>query len=284
MNEQITLGKKLRVFAKNNGRIIIGGTLILVVVFVAIFAPLLTPYDPNYADAYNDYLSPSPEHPLGTDGFGRDVWARIAYGARTSLVVAVSVQLMMIALGVTLGLICGFYPKADIVIMRILEAISSIPMILLIFVISFALGEGFWSLMVAMVIEGVTGCARHIRQQVMSLRQKEFVEREIAMGAGTLRIMFLHVLPQCSSYLLVTFGSGLAGRVLSMATLSFLGVGLPPSIPNWGADISSEQIGILIHPLNVFAPMAAIAVTAFGFSLLGDGLRDLLDPKTRKGR
>ena len=117
MNEQISFGKKLRVFAKHNGRILIGGFLILVVIFVAIFAPLLTPYDPNYADAYNDYLDPSPEHPLGTDGFGRDVWSRIAYGARTSLVVAVSVQLMMLALGVTLGMICGFYPKADAVIM-----------------------------------------------------------------------------------------------------------------------------------------------------------------------
>lgn len=280
--DNITLGKKIWVFVKNNGRVVIGGFLILVITLMAVCAPLLTDQDPNFTDAYNDYQPPSAEHPLGTDSLGRDVWSRIVYGARTSLGVAVGVQLATIVLGVILGLLCGFYPKVDMVVMRILEAISSIPTILLIFVLSFALGENFWSLMAAMVIEGITGIARHVRLQVMSLRQKEFVEREVAMGAGTMRIMFRHVLPQCSSYLLVSFGSGLAGKVLSMATMSFLGVGLSASIPNWGSDIAREQGNILSHSFTVFVPMVAIAITAFGFSMLGDGLRDLLDPKTQK--
>jgi len=279
---KVTLWKRTWVFVKNNGRMVLGGILILVIILMALCAPLLTDQDPNYTDAYNDYAAPSQEHPLGTDSLGRDVWARIVYGARISLGVAVGVQLATILLGVCLGLICGFFPKADMVIMRILEAISSIPTILLIFVLSFALGENFWSLMAAMVIEGITGIARHVRLQVMSLRQKEFVEREVAMGAGIGRIMFLHVLPQCSAYLLVSFGSGLAGKVLSMATMSFLGVGLTSSIPNWGSDIAREQGNILSHPFTVFVPMIAIAVTAFAFSMLGDGLRDFMDPKTRK--
>ncbi len=278
--KEITLRKKLFVFAKHNGRIIIGSILIGIVLFVAIFAPLLTDHDPNATSAYNKYQDPGPEHPLGTDEVGRDVWSRIAYGARASLIVAVSAQLLTVVLGALLGLVCGFYPKADSIIMRILEAIGSLPTILMVFVISSILGSGYINLILALVIEGITGITRYTRMQVMSLRQKEFVEREIAMGAGTFRTMILHVLPQCSSYLLVSFGAGLAGKVMSMATLSYLGVGLPVNIPNWGAEVSNAQGGLLFYPELVFYPMLAIAITTFGFCMLGEGLRDLLDPKT----
>ena len=280
--ENISLAKKVRVFIKNNGRLVIGAVLILLVVFTAICAPLLAHNDPNATDTYNKNQRPSSEYLLGTDYLGRDIWSRLVYGSRASLIIAVAAQSLTLAAGLALGLICGFYPKADMVIMRILEAMSSLPTILTVFVIGSVLGEGYGNLILAMVIGGVSGTTRYSRAQILSLRQKEFVEREVAMGASMPRIMFLHVLPQCSSYILVSFGEGLAGKVMSLATLSFLGVGLPSSVPNWGAELSMAQGSFLIYPMNVVYPMIAIAITTFGFSMLGDGLRDFMDPKTQR--
>lgn len=280
--EHISLTKRIRVFVRNNGRLVIGAVLILLVVFTAICAPLLAPNDPNATDTYNKNQRPSSEYLLGTDYLGRDIWSRLVYGSRASLIIAVAAQSLTLAAGLVLGLICGFYPKADMVIMRILEAMSSLPTILTVFVIGSVLGEGYGNLILAMVIGGVSGTTRYSRAQILSLRQKEFVEREVAMGASMPRIMFLHVLPQCSSYILVSFGEGLAGKVMSLATLSFLGVGLPSSVPNWGAELSMAQGSFLIYPMNVVYPMIAIAITTFGFSMLGDGLRDFMDPKTQR--
>lgn len=280
--KNVSLTKKVGVFVKNNGRLVIGAILILLVVFTAICAPLLAHNDPNATDTYNKNQRPSSEYLLGTDYLGRDIWSRLVYGSRASLIIAVAAQTLTLAAGLVLGLICGFYPKADMVIMRILEAMSSLPTILTVFVIGSVLGEGYGNLILAMVIGGVSGTTRYSRAQILSLRQKEFVEREVAMGASMPRIMFLHVLPQCSSYILVSFGEGLAGKVMSLATLSFLGVGLPSSVPNWGAELSMAQGSFLIYPMNVVYPMIAIAITTFGFSMLGDGLRDFMDPKTQR--
>ena len=280
--EHISFAKRARVFVRNNGRLVIGAVLILLVVFTAICAPLLAHNDPNATDTYNKNQRPGEEFLLGTDYLGRDIWSRIVYGSRASLIIAVAAQSLTLAAGLVLGLICGFYPKADMIIMRVLEATSSLPTILTVFVIGSVLGEGYGNLILAMVIGGVSGTTRYSRAQIMSLRQKEFVEREVAMGASTARIMFLHVLPQCSSYILVSFGEGLAGKVMSLATLSFLGVGLPSSVPNWGAEISMAQGSFMIYPMNVVYPMIAIAITTFGFAMLGDGLRDFMDPKSRK--
>lgn len=280
--ENISLAKKARVFIRNNGRLVIGAVLILLVVFTAICAPLLAHNDPNETDTYNKNQRPSSEYLLGTDYLGRDIWSRIVYGSRASLIIAVAAQTLTLAAGLVLGLICGFYPKADMVIMRILEAMSSLPTILTVFVIGSVLGEGYGNLILAMVIGGVSGTTRYSRAQILSLRQKEFVEREVAMGASMPRIMFLHVLPQCSSYILVSFGEGLAGKVMALTTLSFLGVGLPSSVPNWGAELSMAQGSFMIYPMNVIYPMIAIAITTFGFSMLGDGLRDFMDPKTQR--
>lgn len=280
--KNVSLTKKVGVFVKNNGRLVIGAILILLVVFTAICAPLLAHNDPNATDTYNKNQRPSSEYLLGTDYLGRDIWSRLVYGSRASLIIAVAAQTLTLAAGLVLGLICGFYPKADMVIMRVLEAMSSLPTILTVFVIGSVLGEGYGNLILAMVIGGVSGTTRYSRAQILSLRQKEFVEREVAMGASMPRIMFLHVLPQCSSYILVSFGEGLAGKVMSLATLSFLGVGLPSSVPNWGAELSMAQGSFLIYPMNVVYPMIAIAITTFGFSMLGDGLRDFMDPKTQR--
>ncbi len=278
--EKISTAKKIRVFIKHNGRIIIGGTLVFLMIMMAFFAPLLTKYDPNGTDIYSRFEGPSQEHFLGTDGSGTDLWSQIVYGARASLLIAFIAQIFTMAIGATLGLVCGFFPKVDKVVMRILEAINSLPTILLIFVLGMVFGSSYFNLILTLVIAGLFGPTRYVRAQVLSLRQKEFVEREVAMGAGTLRIMWMHVLPQCSSYLLVTLGSGLSSKIMSLASMSFLGVGLPSGVPNWGTLISSGQSVLMMYPYLVFYPMLALAITIFGFSMLGDGLRDLFDPTT----
>lgn len=281
-DKKITLGKKLRVFAKHNGRIVIGGSLILIVVLMAILAPLLTDFDPTMTNGWEKNLAAGEKgHPLGTDYLGRDIWSRILYGARTSILISVTAQVILIAVGAALGLICGYYPKVDMILMRALEAINALPTILLVYVLVMIMGTGYISLIVALVIGSMTGIARYVRAQVMSLRQKEFVEREVVIGAGTLRTMVLHVLPHCSSYLLVRFGSGLGSTIMSLATLSFLGVGLPGGTPSWGTDISAAQKTILAYPEKVFYPMIAIAITVYGFSMLADGLRDYMSPELR---
>ncbi|MBQ7248187.1 MAG: ABC transporter permease [Lachnospiraceae bacterium] len=278
--EKISTFKKIRVFIRHNGRIIIGGTLVLLMILMALFAPLLTRYDPNTTDIRSRFMAPCAEHIMGTDGSGNDLWSQVVYGARASLLIAFVSQIITMAVGAMLGLICGFYPKVDKVVMRILEAINSLPTILLIFVLGMVFGSSYFNLILTLVIAGLFGPTRYVRAQVMSLRQKEFVEREVAMGAGTPRIMFMHVLPQCSSYLLVTLGSGLSSKIMSLASMSFLGVGLPSGVPNWGTLISSGQSVLMMYPYLVFYPMLALAITNFGFSMLGDGLRDLLDPTT----
>lgn len=280
--QKITIWKKIQVFVKNNGRIVIGGALILSLIILTLLAPVLTEYDPVATDGYARSLpSGTDGHLLGTDAQGRDIWSRLLYGARSSILIAVIVQLLNIAVGSLLGLVSGYFPKVDIILMRVLEAISSLPTILMVYVLVMIMGSGYVSLITAMVIGNMPSIARYVRAQVLSLRQKEFVEREVAIGAGTFRTMILHVLPHCSSYLLVRFGAGLGGSIMSLATLSFLGVGLPGGTPTWGADIANAQGQLLVYPEKVFFPMIAIAIAVFGFSMLGDGLRDYLSPKHR---
>ncbi len=282
MDEKITLWDKFRVFAKHNGRIIIGGILILIVALMGILAPFLTSYDPIKTNGYERYLSAGEQgHFMGTDAAGRDIWSRILYGARASIIIAVAVQVITIAIGSLLGLVSGFYPKVDLILMRVLEAISSLPTILMVYVLVMILGSGYVSLISAMVIGNMPSIARYVRAQVLSLRQKEFVLREIVIGARTFYTMVRHVLPHCSSYLLVRFGSGLGGSIISLATLSFLGVGLPGGTPTWGADIANAQGMMMVYPAKVFYPMIAIAIAVFGFSMLGDGIRDYMNPELR---
>lgn len=281
-DQKITVWKRIRAFSRHNGRILIGGVLIAFVLFMTIGAPLFTSFDPLETNGYERYLASGVNsHPLGTDAQGRDIFSRLLYGGRASIIIAVGVQFLTIVAGSLVGLICGYFPKVDIVIMRILEAVASLPTILLVYVLVMVLGRGYVSLISAMVIGGISGVTRFVRAQVLSLRKKEFIEREITIGAGTFRTMLLHVLPHCSSYLLVRFGSGLGGSIISLATLSYLGVGLPGGAPTWGADIGAAQGMFLVYPDKVFYPMIAIGIAVFGFSMLGDGFRDYLSPDLR---
>lgn len=272
---------KPKAFVKKYWRLFLGGLIIATVVFCAIFAPLLTDCDPELVNVLEAKQMPSAKHPVGTDTLGRDVWARILYGSRSTLIVAVGAEVLGTIMGAILGLICGYYNKAEKVLMRFLDGFSTIPNLLLCMMMVSIMGAGVPNLIIAMSIGGVPGTARMVRNQVLSLREKEFIESEKAMGAGDFRTMTLHILPHCMSYLIVRFSNGLAGSVLSMTSLSYLGLGLDPTAASWGSIVMDAQPMMFAYPHIVIAATAAISLTVFGFSILGDGVRDLLDPRLK---
>lgn len=264
-------------FVKKYGRIIIGSSLLLVVLFLAIFAPLITSVDPSYVDAYAKLLPVGSEgHPLGTDPMGRDIWSWICYGARLSLIVPFGVQVMTIFLGTIVGLLCGYYPRADAILMRLMEALNAIPTIVLCLLIASVLGPGTINLMISLAASGFIGVARLVRGRVLSLRKEEFIECEKVLGASDLRTLFHHVLPACSNTLIVRFSTGLAGTLLSMVGMAFLSVGIDQNTPTWGLMVAVGRNLALLQPQLILIPTIAIAVTTFAFSMLGDGMREVI--------
>lgn len=280
MNSQKKRLKPTR-FIRKYFRLMIGAAILAVVLACAIFAPFLSEYDPMTVNMAEAKQTPNDLHIFGTDKFGRDIFSRICYGSRTTLIVAFGAQLVGMVGGTLLGLACGYYTKMEKILMRILDAMSTIPNLILCLLMVNIFGAGTLNLILAMSIGGIPGCARMIRNQVLSLREKEYIESEKAMGASDLRTLFVHILPACSSYLIVSFTAGLAGSTLSMTSLSFLGLGLDPTIPSWGGMINEAQVNFFGYPHTVLFPALAISITIFGFTLVGDGIRDLLDPKLR---
>lgn len=271
-----------KAFIKKYWRLFLGGAIIAAVIFCAVFAPLLTEFDPEDVDTKSMIAKPGVNgHPLGADGLGRDIWARILHGSRSTLIVSIGAEVLGTIMGAVLGLICGYYKRAEKILMRFLDGFSTIPNMLLCLMMVSIFGAGIPNLILAMSIGGVPGTARMIRNQVLSLREKEFIESEKAMGAGDVRTVGLHILPHCVSYLIVRFSNGLAGSVLSMTSLSFLGLGLDPTTASWGGIILEAQNYLLASPHSLIAATVAISITVFGFSILGDGVRDLLDPRLK---
>lgn len=221
------------------------------------------------------------EHVFGTDIYGRDMWSRLIFGSRNTLIVSLGAQVILTVSGTLLGLLCGYYTKVEKYLMRVLDAMATIPNLLLCLLMVSVFGSGVPNLMLAMSFHGIPGLARMVRNQVLSLREKEYIESEKAMGASDIRTVILHILPACMSYLLVRFSTGLSGAILSMTSLSYLGVGLDPTIASWGGMIQNSQKIMFALPHTFMVPTIAIGITVFGFSMLGDGLRDLLDPKLR---
>ena len=249
--------------ARRYGRIAVGGTIILIIVLLAVFAPYITSYDPAKQDLTNKCALPSAEHIFGTDIYGRDLFSRIIYGGRVTLIVSFGVQFFAVVLGAISGLVCGYFKSLDTLIM------------------TQVFGPSMFNLMVALTIGLIPGITRMTRSQVLSLREKEFIESEKAMGASNFRIIFGHIMPSCSHYLIIRFITGFAGNILATASLSYLGVGLDPSIPNWGSIVANGQGLMLIYPHLVLYPGIAITITAFAFSMFGEGMREILDPKLR---
>ena len=272
---------KTGAFIRRYLRVMVAGTVLLAIFAVAIFAPLIATHDPHASDIYKMNQMPSEEHIMGTDCYGRDLFSRIIYGSRVSLLISISVNVLAIIVGTCLGLLVGYYKWADKVIMRILEGIKALPTMLLAITLITVLGDGIDKLVLCLTVVNLPGIARLVRSQVLSIREKEFVECAKASGAASARILFKYILPQCTSPLIIRFTSGLGSTILTQASLSFLGVGLDPRTPNWGGVINEGKNLVMVMPHQCGYAGLAIMITVLAFSILGDGVRDILDPKLR---
>lgn len=259
--------------------------LVILVLFavMAIGAPVLAPQNPAAIDLLHRLSPPDSSHWLGTDSLGRDVLSRVIFGARLSLAVAVSVVACSLTLGIILGGIAGYYGgPIDIAINTFaMNAFMAMPGILLAIAFVAFLGPGMINLILALSIGGWVGYARLVRAQVLAVREREFVEAARALGASNLRIFLRHILPNIIQPLIVQSAIGMAGAVLAEATLSFLGLGVPPPAASWGSMLDEARSHLFDAPHLVIFPALAVMLCVLCFNFLGDALRDYLDPRTR---
>jgi peptide/nickel transport system permease protein len=258
---------------------VIGIIIIALQIGMAIFAPLITFHDPVKQNLSAGELPMfSEDHWLGTDNYGRDVWSRIVYGARISLVVGfVAVSLGLLG-GIFLGLLGGYYKNLDGVIMRIVDLLFSFPGILLAMLIIAILGTSLINVAIAISIWSIPTCARIVRGSVLSIKEKEYIMAMKSLGASDLRIMVKHILPNAFAPIIVFATMRMATAILSTASLSYLGLGAQPPTPEWGAMISQGQAFMWSSPHLTIVPGIAIMLTVFAFNVVGDGLRDAIDP------
>ena len=259
-----------------------GGIVALLIVLVALAAPLIAPRDPLKADFRHMNKPPSTEAFFGTDQVGRDALSRVIYGARTSLFVAFSAVLLGTTLGSLWGVACGYLGgRFDLLSQRVMEIFQSFPDLILAMAISMAIGTGLPAVIVAIAITRVPFGGRVIRSVALSVSAMPFVEAGRAAGASQFRVMALHVLPQCVAPYLVLATTHLGVAIVIEAALGFLGVGVPPPTPTWGNMLADAITGLVPQWWLVLFPGLAITVTVLAFNLLGDGIRDLLDPRLR---
>lgn len=276
---------------KKNRPAVAGLVVILALIVIALMAPVISPADPIKTDLPNRLKPPgSPSsickngvYLLGSDEFGRDILSRVIYGTRISLSVGIISQAIVTIIGVTLGALAGYYGGViDMLVMRTADVLFAFPELLFYIGVMFALGPSIYNLFIALALIGWAGVARLVRSQVLYIKEMEYVEAARAQGLSDARIIFRHILPNCLGSIIVSVTMGIPGAILSEATLSFLGLGVRPPAPSWGNMIYAARAYMLSNPWYSVWPGIAIMVTVFAFNLLGDGLRDALDPRLRR--
>jgi peptide/nickel transport system permease protein len=266
-----------------NSSAVIGFGLALILVVMAIFAPLIAPYPYDKQDLLNSRQAPSREHLFGTDELGRDVFSRIVWGSRFSLSIGFLAVLFSSVVGMLLGAIAGFFGKVvDDLIMRLMDVIQSIPGILLAIAISVVLGPGLFNTLLALGFGGITMACRLTRAAVLKVRNEEYIEAAISINASTARIILRHVIPNSFAPVLVSATMSIGNIIMAAAMLSFIGLGVQPPTPEWGSMIAGGRNLIRSCPWMVTYPGIFIMLTVLAFNMFGDGLRDALDPKLKK--
>lgn len=279
----IPLHRRVVVNARHNPLAAVGVVLIVIFVVFALFAPWIAPQDPAAIDLPGRLHAPSRAQWFGTDELGRDILSRVIYGARISMLVGSCVVVLSLALGLIIGSIAGFYGGAidRFVNVVVMNAFLSFPGILLAIAFVAFRGPGIFNLVLALSLGGWVGYARLVRGQVLAAREREFVEAARALGASDLRIIVRHILPNIIQPVIVQAAIGMAGAILAEATMSFLGLGVPPPTASWGTMLNDARAHLFDAPHLVLFPALAVMLAVLSFNFIGDALRDYLDPRSR---
>jgi peptide/nickel transport system permease protein len=252
--------------------------ILIILIFLSLFAPLLTDYNPVRNNARNRLQPPSKEHLLGTDQYGRDIFTRILYGLRTSIEVGISVVILTVIFGGIVGIVAGYYPQIDKIIMRVLDAMMAFPGIIIAISLAAIWGAGKLNIILALSFAYFPKMARIIRSAVISIKDLDYVDSARAAGANDLRIIFKYILKNSASPIMVQATFNFALAILDEAALSFLGVGIMPPAPSLGAMVTDARTYMVVAPWMILAPGMMIILSVLSLNLLGDGMRDLLDP------
>ena len=265
-----------------NKTAVLGLVILLIEIVLAILAPYIAPYDYTEMDFMNMFATPSKAHLFGCDDLGRDIFSRILIGARYSLSCGILATLIGTVIGMAIGAIAGFFGgKTDNIIMRILDVIQAIPGMVMMIVMSAVLGPGFINTIIAMAFGTIAGMARMLRAQMLKVRENEYIEASVSINCSKARIILDHLIPNCMSPMIVQATMGVAQTITTASGLSFIGLGVQPPAPEWGAMLSGSRQFIRQAPHLVIFPGLAIAVTVLALNMMGDGLRDALDPKLK---
>jgi peptide/nickel transport system permease protein len=268
---------------RENTAAVVGLCTIVFLVLIAALGPLITPFDPNASDMTKSFIHPNAQHWFGTDQLGRDILSRIIAGARISLTVGLSAVAISLTVGVLLGSISGYFGgRADILIMRCMDMMLAIPSILLAIAFMAALGKGIDKAVIAIGLVSIPEYARIVRGSILSVKENDYIQAARVIGNKNSRIIFKHILPNVLSSIVVRATLGISTAVLDTAALGFLGLGVQPPAAEWGDMLGRARGFIFSAPYTLIFPGIAITITVLAFNLLGDGLRDALDPKSRK--
>ncbi len=291
MNEGIDLGEKFSKASlyrdawrrlRSNKLAMLGLSIVIIMILVAIFAPLISPYGPNERDKDSSLLAPSRNHLFGTDLLGRDIFSRVIYGSRISMTVGVVAVGVSLLIGLFFGALSGFFGNiADAVIMRFADIFFAFPYILGAIAIMTILGPGLLNIFIAIGVLGWSSVARLFRGSILSIKEKEYVEASRALGASNYRLVIKHIFPNASAAIIVYATMNVGTAIVVEAALSFLGLGIQPPTPSWGKMLSESLNYINTSPWMMYFSGLAIVITVLGFVLLGDGLRDAFDPRLK---
>ncbi|MDI6742678.1 MAG: ABC transporter permease [Smithella sp.] len=266
-----------------NKLMLTGSGIVLLLMVVSMLAPWLAPFDPGQINLNNVLAPPSADHLFGTDPLGRDVFSRMIYGARISLKVGFVATGLAILIGTVLGAVSGYYGGwIDSVIMRFVDIMLCFPTFFLILAVIAFLEPSIWNIMIVIGLTGWMGVTRLVRADFISLKERDFVNAARAIGASDIRIIFMHILPNSMASILVAATLGVAGAILTESALSFLGIGVQPPTPSWGNILTAGKDNIDIAWWLSLYPGLAILITVVGYNLLGEGIRDLFDPRLKK--
>lgn len=260
-----------------------GGILFLIVLLLAIFAPLITPYDYTSINVQDRFMSFNLKHWLGTDQMGRDILTRILYGARYSLIIGIGSVIFSAVFGIIFGAIAGYYGgRTDNIIMRLCDVIQSIPGMILMIALACVLGPGVGNTILALGFQGIAGTARLMRSSILSVRKMEYLDAATTSNCSNARIIIKHIFPNTFAPILVQSTMGVGARIMAAASMSYIGIGVQPPTPEWGAMLADSREFLLNYPHMCLIPGICIMIVVLALNLLGDGIRDALDPKLKK--